>query len=99
MKTREQIQLRMQSGLAESRQKIEGIKADIEAAGDEVYADARNSLIEAEKLWERGQEKYEELAAASDARFEEIHGATLEHWEDLSAWIDSGWANIRERLR
>jgi hypothetical protein len=98
MKTREQIQSSMQSALIESRKRLNDLKGDVEAAGDAVSLEMRNSLAEAEKLWELGQAKYRELTAVSDARFEEIHGATVAHWEELSAWIDSGWSNVRERL-
>jgi uncharacterized protein with ATP-grasp and redox domains len=99
MKTREEIQASMESGLAETGKKIDKMKADIEAAGDDASDEAKEALAEAETLWERGKAKYEELADATDDEFEELREAAARNWDELSDRIEAGWASISEKFK
>jgi F0F1-type ATP synthase membrane subunit b/b' len=99
MKTREEIQASMESGLATSEQKIQSMKADIEAAGDDASDEAKEALAEAETLWERGKAKYEEIANASDEEFEQLRDSAAKHWDEISDKLEAGWASISEKFK
>jgi hypothetical protein len=99
MKTREEIQSDMESGLAASQEKIDKMKADLEAAGDDASEEALEALEQAESLWDKARQKYDEIAAASDEEFEELRDSASKNWDELTAQMESGWNSISERFK
>ena len=83
----------METELEASRRKIGSVTADSDAAEDSVSDETQNALAEVEKLWDRRKENYDKIAATSDEQFEDMRDATVESWEELSSWIESGWSD------
>ncbi len=99
MNSRKEIQASMESGLAKTEEKIDQLKADIEAAGDDATEESKDALAEAEHLWQQAKAKYEEVVSASDEQFEELRESVVEHWEELSARAESVWDSVSEKLK
>lgn len=99
MKSREELQASMEAGLAAGQEKIEAMKVKMAEAGDDVSADATDALAEAEKAWEVGKVKLDELAAASDETFEELRASAEENWDEISASMEAGWASVSEKFK
>ncbi len=99
MATREQLQAKMESGLAATEKKIDELKADIDAAGDKASDEAREALADAEKLWEKAKAKYREVADATDEEFEDLRDAAAKNWDELSDKLESGWASFSEKFK
>ena len=98
MPTREEIQAEMESGLAASEEQIQKMRDEIAAAGDSASDEAKDALAEAEKLWEQGKAKYDELAAATDEQFEELRDSAAESWQELSSAMESGWNDVKNKF-
>ena len=99
MPTREEIQTKMESGLAASEKQIQKMKKDLEAAGDSASDEAKEALAEAEQLWEKGKVKYDEIAAATDEQFEELADSAAQNWQELSTAMESGWSDVKNKFK
>lgn len=99
MVTKEEMQAKMEAGLAKADANIQKMKAKMDEAGDAASDEAREALADAERMWEKGKAKLDELADASDEQYEEMKAAAEKNWDELSASLESGWANITEKFK
>lgn len=99
MKSREELQANMKSALDASESKINEMKAKMEAAGDDVSDEASIALAEAEKMWEKGKSKFDELSKASDETFEELRADAEANWDEISKSLESGWASVTAKVK
>ena len=99
MKSREEIEHTLKAALASGESKIEEMRAKLAAAGDDASDDAKVALAEAEKMWEDGKVKFDQLSQASDEKFAELRADAEANWDEISDRLESGWASVSEKFK
>lgn len=99
MADRQQIQADLEAKLEAGGKKVDEIKAKMAEAGSDVSDEAKNALVQAEKVLEEGKNKLSELAAASDEAFDDAWEKTQDVWNDLSSQVEGGWASVTEKVK
>ena len=99
MADRQQIQADLESKLEAGGKKADEIKAKMAEAGSDVSDEAKNALVQAEKVLEESKAKLGELAAASDETFDEVWAKTQDVWSDLSNQVEGGWASVTDKVK
>jgi hypothetical protein len=99
MATREELEATMKSALASSEKKIAEMKAKMADAGDDVSDEASVALAEAEKMWEKGKVKFDELSSASDETYEEMKADLEANWDSISKQLESGWTSVSSKVK
>ena len=99
MKSRHEIHAELEQMIARGEAALERFKGRVDAAGHEASAEAKEAAAAAELALAKGKARLADMAAASDAEFDEMWAGAKDAWHDFASDAERGWDKLSNRVK